>query len=167
MIIGMVVAFYVSPQWRSQSSSLCWEQLSLLCVFMCWTLYHPNLWGVRSFKRLRWHCEIFCLQGGSSYYHRFDCAVWFRDEHHSTSIWWGSFAHEFGWHEVFLFAKRSQRRSLRYLHWNLGWHDCLVSCLDCAAQQSFVLWSHCAVFWRTSHHHDGVALSKKLGITWR
>ena len=75
MIIDMVVAIYVSLQWLSQSLSLCWEQLSLLCVFMWWTPYHPNLWGVRSSKRLRWHCEIFCLQGGSSYYHRFDCAV--------------------------------------------------------------------------------------------
>ena len=73
----MVVAIYVSLEWRSQSSS-------------------PNLWGVRSSKRLRWRCEIFCLQGGSSYYHRFDCTLWFRDEHHSTRIWGGLFAQGLG-----------------------------------------------------------------------
>ena len=60
-----------------------WSRDGHLCIL-------EFLREVRSSKRLRWHCEIFCLQRGSSDYHRFDCAVWFRDEHHSTRIWGGS-----------------------------------------------------------------------------
>ena len=39
--------------------------------------------------------------------------------------------------------------------------------LDCVVQQSFALCSYCVVMWRTAHHRDRVALSKKLGNTWR
>ena len=50
-----------------------------------------------------------------------------------------------------------------------SWLTCLLCFigLDCVAQKSFVLSSQCAVLWRTSHHHERVARSKKLGITWR
>ena len=180
MMIGIVEAIHVPFQWRSHSSSLCWAQFSLFCVFMWWTPHHHNLWGRRSSKRLAWHREIFCWS--SSF--RLRCLV----------PWWTPFhqdvkrivAHKFGWHGVFLLAKRSQRWSVLYLHsvvlWhtlstmtlagrfvpksNLPWLLCFIN-LDCVVQQSFVLCSQCVDMRRTSHHHDRVALSKKFGNTWR
>ena len=81
-------------QWRSQSSSLCCTQLHLLCVFMWWTPCHHNLWAEALVQA---SCvdidEIFCVWWSFSDYHRFVCAVWFRDEHHSTRMW-GEFLHK-------------------------------------------------------------------------
>ena len=90
----------------------------------------------------------------------------FRDEHTPYhQDFWRTFAHEFGWHGVFLFAKRCQRRSLWYTSFALTFArrllrilvlhvGILFSGLDCVAQQSFALLSHCVVLWRTSLHHD-------------
>ena len=127
MMIGTVEAIRVSFQWRTDSSSLCWTQLYLLCVFM-WTPYHHNLWRRRSFKFLRWNDEIFCVrkfQWLSSF--RLRCLI----------PWWTPFhqdvkrivAHNFGWHGVFLLAKRSQRWSVPHVHSVVLWYTLITMTL--------------------------------------
>ena len=141
--------------------------------FLWWTPYHQDLRGPR------WQMMIgmveaihvsFHLQSQSSplcWKQLHFGTVQFSDEnrpHHQD--FWRTFAHEFGWHGVFLFVKRCQRRSLRYLHSVVLWYTplaftlvrrflrilggILFSCLVCAAEQSFVLLLQCVVFWRTS-----------------
>ena len=169
-------------QWRNQSSSLCCTQLHLLCVFMWWTPYHHNLWRRRSFKFLRWNDEIFsvckevpviiivsfALSGSVINTIPPGC-----EEDFCTRVWltWGFLACE----EVpaMISATCAQCGLVVHTYHNdtcrtfvpKSWL-CFIY-LDCVVQQSFALCSYCVVMWRTAHHRDRVALSKKFGNTWR
>ena len=60
--------------------------------------------------------------------------------HHQD--FWRTFAHEFGWHGVFLFVKRCQRRSLRYLHSVVLWYTPLAFTLVRRFLRILCTWWH-------------------------